>query len=328
MVPRPALLPLFLLSLAWRVSSRIGCRTMDRQQVAQKLERFAQRVGRRELLASDCSASYTDPKSQYKPENGFTYEIRTVVHVLINPPYQVKSTTHAFSSSDETCLNEGFTQMNNGFKGTEHPSLTGVDTGIQFSLSAIVYADMSGMDPAIGNIIESISPTQASYTSLEESIFATERDPTQFLNVYIVPYTATGSGLGIASLPWLVAAGYRHPGIIVGAHAWGPCAQNGNQDGATAIHEIGHFLGLWHTFDSYIGSTTPAPQSLIINTVGCLEASAPACYQNGDLICDTNVQVGALYADEVTNCNSEYSCGTPDPIHNYMSYSDDGCMVG
>lgn len=40
--------------------------------------------------------------------------------------------------------------------------------------------------------------------------------------------------------------------------------------GRTATHEIGHYLGLCHTFQG-----------------GCATATPPACYSSGDTICDT-----------------------------------------
>ena len=73
--------------------------------------------------------------------------------------------------------------------------------------------------------------------------------------------------------------------------------------GRTATHEVGHYLGLYHTFEG-----------------GC---SSPAdCDSTGDLICDTNPQANPNYGCPL----SVSSCGNPDPIHNYMDYVDDPCL--
>ncbi|MDP6928835.1 MAG: M43 family zinc metalloprotease, partial [Planctomycetota bacterium] len=73
--------------------------------------------------------------------------------------------------------------------------------------------------------------------------------------------------------------------------------------GRTTTHEVGHYLGLLHPFDNKCGS-------------------ASACYTTGDLICDTNPDQKPHYG-----CDTQArSCNTPDPIHNYMEYSDDTCM--
>ncbi len=72
--------------------------------------------------------------------------------------------------------------------------------------------------------------------------------------------------------------------------------------GRTATHEVGHYVGLYHTFEGCDGSS--------------------GCYVGGDLICDTNAQ------SQATNgCPSSHSsCGSPDPFHNYMDYTNDACI--
>ena len=64
-----------------------------------------------------------------------------------------------------------------------------------------------------------------------------------------------------------------------------------------------HYLGLFHTFQG-----------------GCDSGS---CYTQSDLICDTNSESGPHFG-----CSSgTSSCGSVDPIENYMDYSDDACMT-
>jgi hypothetical protein len=64
--------------------------------------------------------------------------------------------------------------------------------------------------------------------------------------------------------------------------------------GRTATQEVGHNLGLQHTFQ---GNCAPAKN----------------CYQNGDLICDTNPDQQPDYG-----CADSLTCGSLDPIDNYM----------
>src|SRR5262249_54891167 len=73
--------------------------------------------------------------------------------------------------------------------------------------------------------------------------------------------------------------------------------------GRTVTHEVGHWLGLFHPFD-----------------FGCGTSS---CYTTGDRICDTNAEANARFGCP----GSAVSCGSPDPIHNYMDYTDDTCMT-
>ena len=71
--------------------------------------------------------------------------------------------------------------------------------------------------------------------------------------------------------------------------------------GDTATHEIGHWLGLYHTFEG-----------------GCGGA--------GDHVDDTPAQ---LDGENVFYCNeSDDTCTATgkDPVHNFMSYGDDACL--
>ena len=123
-------------------------------------------------------------------------------------------------------------------------------------------------------------------------------DPERYLNIY------TLNTVGYYGYYW------GSPGSIEdGVYLWwryvgnnsSPTAENDNY-GRTATHEIGHYLGLHHTFEG-----------------GC---SGGSCYGTGDLICDTNPHSSATWGCP----SSESSCGSQVPVRNYMNYTDDNCM--
>jgi len=68
--------------------------------------------------------------------------------------------------------------------------------------------------------------------------------------------------------------------------------------GATLTHEMGHYLGLYHTFQG-------------------------GCDGEGDYVSDTSAQ--RVFT---AGCPSykKSSCGSKDNIHNFMDYSDDKCL--
>ena len=78
--------------------------------------------------------------------------------------------------------------------------------------------------------------------------------------------------------------------------------------GVTAVHEVGHWFGLWHTFESGLGSDG--------------DSCSPA--NPDDEVSDTPKMI--LF--EPWQCIEDDTCPDDkgaDPIHNYMAYTSDAC---
>jgi hypothetical protein len=109
-------------------------------------------------------------------------------------------------------------------------------------------------------------------------------------------------------------------GVVMDYRAFGDIASCGcttlasySQLGRIAVHEIGHYLGLYHTFEG-----------------GCTGMSASNCASQGDKVCDTPPVAlpgnTGCPASGWNTCNE--TPNLPDDIHNYMDYVDEGCMTG
>lgn len=114
-------------------------------------------------------------------------------------------------------------------------------------------------------------------------------------------YTAGLSGglLGWATFPWDMEGNRDMDGVVVlDASMPGGSAAPFNM-GITAVHEVGHWLGLYHTFQD-------------------------GCTQNGDHVDDTPSHRTPNYG-KPDDCEPNGACkeGEFAPVHNYMNYCDD-----
>jgi hypothetical protein len=122
-------------------------------------------------------------------------------------------------------------------------------------------------------------------------------DPANHLNIYSCK--PNGGILGYAYLPATFGEShYLHGVVLLHSSLPGGSAAPYNE-GDTGTHEVGHYLGLEHTFEN-----------------GC---SAP-----GDFVADTAYEQTEAYGCPV----GRNTCpdAALDPITNFMDYTDDSCM--
>jgi len=236
---------------------------------------------------SDCSSVLTNPADIYDP-SVVRYRIPVVVHIIMSDS-GIGAISDQMVASQIEILNEDFLAQpgTNGapgtnvevefFLATEDP-LGQPTSGITRHYNTTWYNDSGNYETAIG------------------------WDQNRYLNIYT---NTAGGALGYAYLPsGGGVVGQSFDGVRILWQAFGRNAPIGAPYnlGRTATHEVGHYLGLYHTFEG-----------------GCADASS--CASNGDLICDTNPESSPNF----DSC-ARVTCGSQDPVQNYLDYSDDSCM--
>ena len=239
------------------------------------------------------------------------YVLPVVVHVIHD---------NGSENISDQQIRQGIDHLNQAFANLDYYNPdTGVDVEVEFCLAK---RDPSGAATTGINRVQS-SLTEFDY-SIEENDFKdlSRWDPTQYINIWVAREICSSAGCGVIGYAYFPAAhGTNVDGIVVEAPYIGRTPSNS----AVLAHEMGHYLGLYHTFQD-----------------GCDNND---CLADGDRVCDTPPDQTTVrtVCDAVTNsCTTDEDDASannpfrstglgglgdqPDQFQNYMDYSRLECF--
>ncbi|CAE6439148.1 unnamed protein product [Rhizoctonia solani] len=204
-----------------------------------------------------------------------------VINVYWNVIYKSNTYNSGYLSSAQ--VNSAISALNTQF----------ANSGLSFQRAALEYTRNAQWFDKVDN-----GDNNALATDMKNKLHVgTAKD----LNIYSVGFTNSDLG-GFATFPWWYTGAPKLDGVVFKWNTTpGGTLANYNQ-GKILTHEVGHWAGLYHTFQG-----------------GCSDS-------RGDYVSDTPAEASAATGCPTSRDSCPNLAGT-DPIRNHMDYTYDTCKT-
>jgi len=228
-----------------------------------------------------------------RPGDGGGEGARVYPNGSINVPvyFHVVYRSDGVGNISESWLDNQINVMNEHYTGLDTPAYRTAAANTSFRFFK------AGVTRTQNNTWYAAGPGSTAETQMKNALRVGTADDLNF-------YTNSGGGyLGWATFPSSYSSQPKKDGVVCYWASLPGSSYTPYNEGDTATHEVGHWLGLYHTFQG-------------------------GCSGSGDSVSDTPAERSATFgcpSGSIDTCTKRTTPGL-DPYENFMDYTDDACM--
>lgn len=256
-------------------------------KVGKKFSPEGRTCGTREMTEEEVVAidDYTrSVVDQLRSSGRFDLEANAVT--TINVYFHVITSSTGVGNVSDTAIANQIKVLNEAYAG-----LTGgANMNMQFVLAGVTRtANNTYFAAAYGSTAETSMKTALRVGSADDLNFYTNQP--------------SSGELGWATFPSSYSSAPKKDGVVCDWRTLPGGSMDPYNEGDTGTHEVGHWVGLYHTFQN-------------------------GCNGSGDSVSDTPAERSAAWGCPTgrDSCASGKNAAGVDPIENFMDYTDDFCM--